>query len=209
MSDLGGERPEFLRAPTEGRRLTLDEARGIQLVPGDMITGLRDTRAYNQLEAQAALQLDPSFDLEGAVFAGKPLATQLRPKGFEGDLIGVALAVPSDMDVLNAKYGRKNPIRPEHTLSLLIEADMHATGHGIQGRVSRGVTYFLRNRTTAKNYKNYGLVGRYLGPSNEVDAAEKTATNLRLSAEERAREVAAIGMQNVFSAGAPGQKRRK
>jgi len=132
------------------RELTLDMLNYVQLEPGDVITGLLDAEAINEMELAICEKMTGkrSFTVPSSSDPDKrwhPLADDLRPKGFNGKLgNATALVLP---DTHPAIYKPKWSYSTEQVwdkgavTKLLVSAQMYSRGRGWIGSTSRIVTY--------------------------------------------------------------------
>lgn len=185
----------------DGRFITLDQIDAVLLRPGDAITELNSDQDFNSLEAQIMTRISSEGNgLGDNTILKKPLATQLRPKGFLGELRnGTASILPNDEEALEAlAQRRKTVIHNSSTVSLLLIAEMYSTGRGILGHVVRNAVY----------YSGKGVV-RVLGDAQNIKNAEAVVVALNLQAVERASIVSKYAIQHVLHGGLPGLGKRR
>lgn len=191
------EHPSTIHEPRIIVFSELDSA--VQLQAGDTITEINSDRALNDFELAIAarLSIGSAYPLAGA-YLRKPLATQIRPKQFNGLVRASAVVLPVDIPELNKISNLLNhdDFAPNHVIKLLISADLYSLG-SLKGQVTRDVVY-------AKLFGNSNSTTRLLGQSTSLQGLSEEAERLKLDSAERARRLSAYAMSHALRGGLPG-----
>ncbi len=214
--------------PKDWNEVPLDELHTQNLVPGDVVTGIRNFGDFSKVESAICRQLkfdqrtmslsaDPVKD-ESWVAAGR-IGDEVRPRGFNGGIrAGYAVIVPFDLAKIYAQTSFYKGRQRFEMDKGRITADTPGLGVIFMGSLSsaradlrdasivREATYFRRKHPRTSN-RAHGLLWRTLGDEIIIGAENIHASTLASISE--AYRVAALALRHVISAGLPGQKRRK
>lgn len=198
--------PGLLPHPESARFIDCKHLQGALLQPDDRVTGLRTTDDYDTLERFIISNLQPHRgNVSDERFLEKPLSSQLRPAGFNGDLIGQAIVLPSTSsrtkDLPWRQSRNKSFVQFDAERRLVIVADMYSTSVPGQalGRIIREVIYVRREHKTDEGY-----IKRRLGSDRWLQEAATIVQALNKSSDELATLMSALAVKQVLPGGLPG-----
>lgn len=189
---------------TPSRELTLTEASGILLQPGDTITGLDRLPLFREFEMLCAKTIDPNFNPANSTLTRNPLDANILPRNFYGNVSGIAVIMPTSEEAIAAvreRNSRQAPLPPEETLSVSLCIDLFR-GRRLFGTITRHALYYLG----VYRASYLGQVSRKLGPALDIRAMRELAAIENATSAERAREVARFALRHPFGGGLPGTR---